>query len=436
MPATIVTVEKLVFGGQALGRLPDGKVIFIWNALPGETVEVEHIKKKNGVMEGVATTIITASPNRVEPKDPHFLSSAPWEMISDEGEAEWKKNMAAEVYSKIGDMILSAGDLELVGNEHMYGYRNKMEFSFAHVDPSHDADKAVYHPTSLALFERGGRTCFPIESAATAEDCINQTAKDILDWVQEVRIPLRSLKSLIIRSNGAGETIAGIFLKDKLHFDTYPALTKSLVGFTAYYSTHKSPASVPTEELYTEGQQYLIADILGTKLAFGLLSFFQVNIPIFTKALKDIAAFLDPKKPLLDYYSGVGAIGLALSQNREHTLLVESNEEAAHYAAENIRENNKTNCEILCLPAEKTVEHITGNKSIIVDPPRAGLHEKVIQTLLKELPPQIIYLSCNLSTQARDIRMLSSMYKPVFIKLYNFFPKTPHIEGLVVLERV
>lgn len=209
-----------------------------------------------------------------------------------------EKKIAAETYSKIADLILSPEDIPLATPKEHYGYRNKMEFSFAHLDPADDADKANYHPTSIALFERGKHIRKPVQDTSIADPSITTTAKYIESWIQEVKIPLRSLKSLIIRSNNAGETIAALFLKDTLTFDSYPTLTNELKGFHVYYSTHRSPASVPTKRIYTEGQDYLIANILGTKLKFGLLSFFQINIPLFTEALKDIAAFLPPKNPL------------------------------------------------------------------------------------------------------------------------------------------
>jgi 23S rRNA (uracil1939-C5)-methyltransferase len=247
---------------------------------------------------------------------------------------------------------------------------------------------------------------------------------------------MRSLKTLIIRSNSEGKTIAAIFIKDQLEFPDYPSLTEKMIGFHVYYSTHKSPASVPTKLLYSEGQNYLTTTLKGTKLKFGLLSFFQINPPIFDKALSDIAAFLHPHMPVVDFYSGVGAISLPLSQNRDKTTLIDNNEEAIQYAIENIGLNKRNNCEAICTPAESMTESIRENAMIILDPPRAGLHQNVIKKLLQKKPPRIIYLSCGIDTQARDLKMLSESYKVTFLKLYNFFPRTPHIEGLVILDRL
>ncbi len=432
-----VTIEKLVFGGQGLARLPDGKVVFVWNALPGEEVEINIIKKKKDYIEAVATKILTPSPERVQAREEHFLSSAPWQMMDWDRENYYKKHIAMEQYGKIGGLILGNQPPEIVSGDKQYGYRNKIEFSFAPTDPNQDyQNNPEYEPVSLAFFQRGKKVRKPVTHSELAEPVINDVAKKILDWVNEQQIPMRSLKSLIVRSNGNGQAIAALFLKDKLSFDSFPELNEQLLGFHIYYSTHKSPASVPTALLYSEGQDYLIANIKGTKLKFGLLSFFQINIPMFEQALDDIAAFLPPKTPLIDFYAGVGAISLPLSYNRESAMLVDNNEEAIAYAKENIEMNGLKNCDAQCIPAEEITDIISSDKTIIVDPPRAGLHMKMAQRLAAIKPPRIIYLSCNIATQARDIRLLEETYKVSFLKLYNFFPRTPHIEGLCILDRI
>ena len=301
-----------------------------------------------------------------------------------------------------------------------------MEFSFA------EKDGVI----SLGFFERGGRERFAVERSSLAMPVINDVAAHILAWVRDMKIPLRSLKTLIVRANTNGETIAALFIKDKMLFDSYPSLFEKQLGFQLYYSTHKSPAAVPTELLYTKGTDTLTQEILGTKLEYGIFSFFQINPPVFEMALKDIAAFLDPKKPLLDFYAGVGAISLPLAMNREHTVLVESNTEAAAFAEKNIHSNDIKQATVHALPAERMTEIITGKEQLILDPPRAGLHPDVVKKLLAAAPEKIVYLSCDLATQARDMKMLSEKYQPVFMKLYNFFPRTPHIEGLIVLEKM
>lgn len=425
-PMPKVSIEKFVSGGQSIARL-DNQVIFVWNALPGEEVEIEYIKKKKDYAEAVATKILTPSPERVTPQEPCFLTTCPWDMLDIDREQYWKKAIARETYGKIGGIILQDQELPIVSDkDNTYGYRNKIEFSFVELPDG---------KISLAFFERGKKVKTPVPGTILAQPIINETASNILDWINTVHIPIRSLKSLIIRSS-ENRTIAGLFIKDQLTFSTYPKLHKALSGFQLYYSTHKSPASVPTKLLYSDGQDSLTADILGTTLEYGLFSFFQVNPPIFIKALQDIAAFLDPNIPIVDFYSGVGAISLPLSRARKETLLVDNNEEAISFAQKNIIRNNLTNCNATALPAEKLTESISVEKMVIVDPPRAGLHPAMVQTLLRRSPTRLIYLSCDLATQARDLRLLSERYKIIFLQLYNFFPRTPHIEGLAVLDRI
>ena len=422
-----IKIEKLVFGGQGLSHLEDGKVIFVWNVLPGEVVDIEIVKKKKDYSEAIAINIVEASPERVESKDKHFLSTSPWQIMSYNTENKWKKEISIETYKKLGGDVFENIDPEIIFPEEEYGYRNKMEFSF------YDSDEKP-NVFSLAFFERGKKNKFPLEKSELADPIINQSSKEILNWVNKQGLERRNLKTLIVRSDGKGNSIAALFVKDEIEFKNYPKLNKNNLGLQIYYSTHKCPASVPTKLLYSEGQDFLIADLLGTKLKFGLLSFFQVHIPIFTKALTDITKHIESNTEVVDFYSGVGSIGLPLAKKQKQIILVDSNEEAIEYAKENILLNKLNNCEAHCIPAEKMTEIITKDKTIILDPPRAGLHADVTKKLLEAEPPKIIYLSCNLSTQARDVKILAEKYNITFSRIYNFFPRTPHVEGLVVLE--
>lgn len=424
---SIAHIEKLVFGGQGLAKV-DGKAVFVWNALPGEDVEIQYLKSKKDFAEAIATKIINPSPDRIEPCEDHYLSSAPWEMMTWEAENRYKKQVSLETYERNGGLDLKSEDVEIVfDNDNQYGYRNKIEFSFVVLE-----DGTI----AISFFDRGTKIKSAIKESLLSEPVINQVSEKILNWINQEKIPIRSLKSIIIRSNHQGQAIAALFIKDQLIFDNYPQTDAKMLGFTLYYSTHKSPASVPTKLLYHEGQDYLVASVSGTKLKYGILSFFQVNIPVFELALADIKKFIPTGTPIVDYYSGVGSISLPLRDTWTSCTLVDNVAEAIDYAKDNIETNKIKNAEAICTPAEKITDLIDHNKIIILDPPRPGLHEKVINKILLELPPRIIYLSCNLSTQARDIKLLGDKYKIVFTKLYNFFPRTPHIEGLCVLDRV
>jgi 23S rRNA (uracil1939-C5)-methyltransferase len=289
---------------------------------------------------------------------------------------------------------------------------------------------------SLAFFKRGTHRLIPIDFCKLAVPEINKVAKKIVIWLNQNSVPLEILKSIVLRTNNKEQVIAGLFIKENFSFKNYPPLQNPLIGFHIYFSNPLSPASVVDEELFKEGQNFLDVNIRETTLKYGLLSFFQVNLPLFEIVLNDISRFLDPKKSLIDYYSGVGAISIPLNSYYKDCILIDSEQEAINFALENIKTNNlEDKCKVLKSLVEKATQLIEKNKIILFDPPRAGLHKKIIKKILIEKPVRIVYLSCNLSTQARDIQLLQSEYKVKFLRLYNFFPRTPHIEGLCVLDR-
>lgn len=419
-----IKIEKLVFGGQGLGKF-EGKTAFVWNALPGEEVEADLIKKRKNIIEAIAVNILKPSPERIKNREDHFLACSPWQILDFQKENYWKEEIAKETYIKFAGLEHNL-KLEIISGDEQYGYRNKMEYSF-----TLNKNNAI----SLAFFIRGKHKLAAIENCELATPEINKTAQKILDWINDNQIEIRSLKSLIIRSNRKGETIASLFIKDVLTFKKYPELDNELIGFILYFSIPQSPASVPTQILYSIGQTYLTEEINKVQLKYGALSFFQVNIPIFESALKDIEQFLDKKRDVVDFYSGSGAISLPLHKKFKSAILVDNNEESINLAKENIKLNKIKNCQAEFSPAERIVDLIEKNKIIIFDPPRVGLHYKVIDKVLGVQPRRVIYLSCNLATQARDIKLLSREYVVKFLKLYNFFPRTPHIEGLCVLDK-
>jgi len=425
MKTAIVQIEKLVFGGQALAHLEDGSVIFVWNAIPGEKVEIEIIGKKKGVKQGIARKILELSEHRIEPKEAHFLSSSPWSIMTSDEERKQKQFIAMEAYEKIGGLVFDT-PISIHEGEKIWGYRNKIEWSFTENEN---------RELELAFFARGQKHRIIAKESVLAEDIINKVSKRILDWIRSTELTNYNMKSLIVRSNGKGEAIASLYIKDKLEFDHFPELDSELLGFEIYYSTHKSPASVPTEKLYSFGADYLYADLGGVKMKFGAQSFFQVNLDIFEKALEKISFFVPNDKKVLDFYTGVGAIGLPLAGRSEEMILVDSNEEGIEFAKENIKENNIKNAEAHCAPAEKILDPIERDTVLIVDPPRAGLHKDVTKRILETVPEKIIYMSCNVSTHARDIALLKEKYEIIFLELFNFFPRTPHIESIAVLER-
>jgi 23S rRNA (uracil1939-C5)-methyltransferase len=236
------------------------------------------------------------------------------------------------------------------------------------------------------------------------------------------------LKTIIIRSSQDGGVVAALYTK----LDEFPkiGLPKGVKGLRVYHSNPKSPASVPTKLLYELGDATLQDTLLGKTFTYDVDSFFQVNLPIYEKALGRIREHCEADP--VDMYAGVGSIGLSVA--KKAVSLVELDPATAAMARLNA-EASGIKAEVIEASTEKTLEYITGDRTVIFDPPRAGLHAKVVDRCLEVLPPQIIYLSCNPATQARDLALLQDRYDIEFVEVYNFFPRTPHIEVLVVMRK-
>lgn len=414
-----IKIEKLVFGGQGLGRV-DNKVVFVWNVLPEEEVIFDYTSNKKNFAEGLATEILLPSPDRVAPREKHFLSCSQWQILSWEKELLYKKQLSEETYQKIGG--LSINNLEIVSDDNQYNYRNKIEYNFIE-----ENDRV-----SLAIFLSESHQRVQVDKCELARKELNIVAEDFLIWINEQRIEAKDLRKIILRINQKGEVLAGLFLNQKLNLKKYPELKNNLVGFSIFQKNYKSDVL-----LYNFGQDYLEEDLFGIKLRYGLFSFFQINVPIFQEALADISKFINQDEEVIDYYCGVGSIGLTLSDKMRSLSLVESNREAVEYIKQNIILNKldiNDDLGVFSQPTEKNIDLINSEKVIILDPPRAGLDKTVIERIIWEKPQKIIYLSCNISTQARDLGLLKDLYEVKFAKLYNFFPRTPHVEGLVVLK--
>ena len=454
-PEVTATLETIVGGGQTLATLDDGRKLFVWGGLPGETVRVQVTKKKSHYSEGVVADVLTKSPDRVVPKDgDSYLSTSPWQIMSFDSEQAAKQALILEAFSlhkialddapttlavaPIGLATLplpsapsetspetSAGGGEIYSDGREYGYRNKVEYSFWY-----DTDTEAL---SLAFFRRGTHGKIPVLGTHLAQPAINDAASAIVGVLNDMKIEGRALKTLLLRCNAAGEVSWQLYVKD----EDFPAgdFMASVPGARSgeiIFSNPKSPASVITKRL--AGTVTPLTDtILSVPFSYATESFFQVNIPVYEQALRDMAGFVLPNTPVVDLYSGVGTIGLTIGG--DDVTLVEINESAVREMKRNITALHRENTAHAVLAASETaLDYISGDKTIIVDPPRAGLHADVVAKLLEAKPQRIIYLSCNPVTQARDVALLSDAYKIVHHRGYNFFPRTPHIEHLVVLD--
>ena len=425
-------LEKIVGGGQAIGTLDDGRKAFVWGGLPKELVTIRVTKKKSHFVEGIVTEIIEKSPERITPKDENsYLSTSPWQIMPMSSEQSYKASLIEEAF--LLHNITLPEKIEVFSDGVEFNYRNKVEFSWFG-DKTDDDEKETL---DLAFFKRGGKGKVVIDGTSLAHPSINKLAIEIRDLLREKPIVARQLKTLLIRSDQQGNAVWQLYVKDKIEnlISDDEAKLLSAAGGEIIYSDPKSPASRITERLNKFSDTTLSDTILGVAFNYACEGFFQVNIPVYEKALSDMKAWINcnEKLPILDLYSGVGTIGLTIGG--DDVTLVEINEHAVAEMQRNIAKLNRPNAKAILAPSEKSLEYITGEQIVIVDPPRAGLHADVTNRLLETEPPRIIYLSCNPVTQARDVSLLQEKYEIVHHQGYNFFPRTPHIEHLVVLDK-
>lgn len=417
--AEAVKIDKLVHGGQGIGELPDGRKVFVWNALPGETVRVRVGRHKKSYAEGIATEVLTASPDRIEPRDAAFLATSPWQIMSVDCENTWKLAIVRETFER---EHVAIPDVIPVTTLEPLKYRNKMEYSFWG-----DAE----HGLCLALFNRGTHQKIMVEGSAISMPSVDAAALAVRDQLRRLEVRAGDLKSVIVRASQDGTATASLYVKKEQDLDLTPLIGAAIKGIRIWYSDPRSPASVQTNLLAEYGDTTLTDTILGTAYDYTADSFFQVNVPVYESVLNIIKKATSGMPALVDMYSGVGTIGL--SCDAQDVTLVELDADNVAAAEKNLAASGR-NGRVIHASTEKALEFVT-ETPIIVDPPRAGLHPKLIDKIMEALPQKIIYLSCNPSTQARDVARLIPAYAIEDFRVFNFFPRTPHIETLVILSR-
>ena len=426
LPTVTVTLDTIVGGGQTLGTLEDGRKLFTWGGLPREKVHVQLTKKKSTFVEGIVTEVITKSNERIEPSDPEsYLSTSPWQIMSFDAEQHYKAALIEEAF-ELHDIVLP-DPIDVFTDGVTSHYRNKVEFSW-YGDQSSGTENL-----HLAFFRRGSKGKIIVSDSSLLPAPMMRLALEIRDLLQSGGVTARELKTLLIRCDSEKNCVWQLYVKDMpCHFlPLFESAQLSAKGGEVIYSNPKSPASVITERLASYGNIVLQDTILDIPFRYATEGFFQVNLPVYEQALRDMKQWIPEDKPSVDLYSGVGSIGLTIGSSQ--VTLVEINEHAVREMKRNIAELKIEATPVLAA-SEQALDYITQEATIIVDPPRAGLHEDVVKRLLEMKPSRIVYLSCNPVTQARDVARLAEAYGIRAHRGYNFFPRTPHIEHLVILD--
>lgn len=416
-----VEFKKIGHNGVSIGDF-NNKVVFAYGILPGEIVKIKVLKEKKNFIEGELLEIIKASPHRVLEGENHYLSCSPWQTFDYNFQIEIKKQILKEIFQKFAKIEINLE--KFFSANKIYGYRTKIEYSFL------EEENILYY----AFYKRGDffkkiklpNGCFLISEKA------NQLALKLLEEINKQN--LKDIKGLIIRkSHYLNDLHFSLFIKNKNY--NFNFNDKELSGFALIYSNPKTSINKIDEVLKEEGQNYIREKILNLEFRYPYTSFFQNNIELFEEALKIMKKYTNNPQKVVDLYCGVGVIGLSIGG--EKIIGIDNNENAIKYAKLNALLNNINNFEGIFLRSEKISEEFLKNTDVLIlDPPRTGLHPKLIKLILNTKPQNIFYLSCNPITQARDFFLLKDYYELINIYGFDFYPQTPHIESLIVLKLI
>ncbi len=416
----LLTFEKIVPEGRALARTPEGLVVFCDGVLPGETAEVEIIRQKKSYAEARLIAVTKPAKQRSGDAEEHYLSCSPWQSVDYAYQLELKHGLIIDAF---GQTKQELPKFTVTPSPAAQGYRNKLEFVFAG-EPG---------ALELALHLRGSRD----EVVAAPEGCVlgtaamNAAAMAARDWLNAHAIS--SVSRLIVRADASDRPL--IILVSLPHYSLdWAALKPPFDALVVCAPSERGDGL--GKVLYQQGSVTLRHSFNKLKLVYGYDSFFQINPVAFAGALRAIQAAVAPGQSVVELYGGVGTIGLGLAAEAKSLVGVEVLAGAAGSAKANASSNGLTNYRAVLSPTENIEPTLLTNAQVIVvDPPRGGLHPKAIQLILDSPAEQLVYLSCNPVTQARDLALLGTAFTLEAFSAYDFYPGTPHVESLATLRR-
>ena len=445
----IVDIVSLGYEGEGIAKI-DRFPIFIPGALIGEKVKVKIVKAKKNYANAKLIEIIERSIERREPKCKNFkrCGGCTLKHLNSKGQLDFKFNRVKDCISKIAGIDENIVKYTL-GMEEPYGYRNKVQFPVGLVDGK----------VSIGFFSEKTHEIIDINSCLIQDDDSNKILKIIRAWIEEYSIvPAKKdgvfykkglLRHIVIRKAFKTDEIMVVLVTlDK----KIPAVDKLIEKLNSEMSSVKSIVQninskdtnlVMGEKCITLYGQDYISDYIGQyKFNISPLSFFQVN-PMQTEVLYNKAleyADLNGNEVVFDAYCGTGTITLFLSQKAKKVYGVEIIPQAIENAKENAKANNITNSEFFVGKSEEIIPRLIQDgirpEVIVVDPPRKGCDVKLLDSIGKAKPERVVYVSCDPSTLARDLKYLEGLgYKTIEVQPVDMFPMTKHVESCALLIR-
>jgi len=423
MKEIIVDFEKIGHNGASIGKY-NNKIVFAYGVLPGERVKIKVIKEKRNLIKGEILEILRESKYRIKEKEEHYLFCSPWQVFDYDYQVKLKKELLKEIFKDFAKVDIEIDNF--FPSPEIFAYRTKIEYSFLE-------EKNKYF---FAFHKRESfKEKIKLENGCKLiSDKANEIAYLVLEEVNKRKI--KDLKNLIIRQSKRNEDIhISLLTFNKNQNFTFSNL--QLSGFSFIYSKKESPASTFDEIIYEWGREYLKEKILDLEIKYPYTSFFQNNIELFEKALEIMKENSNYFKKVVDLYAGVGVIGLIFKDIAKEILSVEIDKTAISYAKLNAELNNVKNFKAINLASEKIPQTLLEKSDLLIlDPPRSGLHTKLINFILEVRPKNIYYLSCNPITQARDFNFFKNNYKISKVYGFDFYPQTPHLESLLILTLI
>lgn len=440
----IITIKRLGINGEGIGYYRK-KIIFIPGALPNEIVVAKIIKEYPHYIDAELVRIKEKSPDRVPyPKgvDP-AIGGLELAHLSYEKQLEFKRDNVLEALRKYHPRGYNKYKVKkTIPAPSEWHYRNKAQYQ---IEQDHGQ-------TKLGLFAPNSHELYDLPVMPTQNKATQETERKIKELVDKLHVavadPFRhydGLKTIVVRQAEATKEIQVTLITVGHKIKNLPALSKEIINLPNVVSVFQNETDWRNPQVWgnkTEklaGKNQIIDEILGKKFALSPRAFFQLN-PVQTATLySEALKFLDlkPEDTLIDAYSGVGTLGILAADQVKQVVGIETIPEAVEDAKHNVELNHLRNADYFQGSVEKVLPELQKNgvpiDALIVDPPRTGLAKSLIKTLLKIKPKTFVYISCNPSTLAQDLVLLSEAYDVRLIENVDMLPQTPRCECVVKL---
>lgn len=458
-----ITITDVAAEGKALAKVND-LVIFVPFVVPGDIVDLQVKKKKHHYCEAVAIKFHEYSNLRSEPFCPHFgiCGGCKWQCLPYDEQIKYKQKQVIDNLTRIGKIELN-NVLPILGSNKTIEYRNKLEFGFSNkrwLTQEEIAGGQEYTQMNAVGFHTTGSfdKILPIEQCRLMDNINNRIRNAVRDYGYEHNLSFYDLRehsgllrNMMIRNSNTGELMVVMqfcIMNDNeqkeaenvMHFlsEEFPEITSLL-----YVNNRKFNDTIGDQEVIVyKGNDHIFLQMEELKFKVGPKSFYQTNTEQayeLYKVARDFAR-LTGKELVYDLYTGTGTIANFVAKHSRKVIGIEYVPEAIEDAKINSQINDIDNTlffagDMKDILNKDFIEEYGQPDVIITDPPRAGMHKDVIDTILFAEPQRIVYVSCNPATQARDLALLDEKYKVMSVRPVDMFPHTQHVENVVLLEK-